>query len=179
MGLYFLLGVSLVSVICAIARLAVTIFWIRSGDILWNYPLIPFLSNIEACVAIITSSIPAIQPLFRGSLRLQRGEGATPQCRPKPSAGEWNGQDSDTAVSSKEDGSQGQSRQRWSLLSYLKRASNSLRAMSPTSQRQHATLSRQTGILTTGSRTETKDLEEDQDMEFVPGLAGEKALRMK
>ncbi len=179
MGLYFLLLVSLIAVICAIARLTVTIIWIRSVDISWNYPLIPFLSNTEACIGIITSSVPAIQPLFRGPLKQQRIESTTPLYKRNPSVRKWNGQDSETVVSSKADEGNGQKGGSWSLLTQLKKASTGLNAIRKGSQSRLPMFNMEPIIVTTGARTELKDLEEDQDVELVPGLAGEKALRMK
>ena len=63
--LYALLAISLISVGCAITRMVFVIVWVRSSDISWNYPLIPFVSNMEACVALMTTSFPALFPLFR------------------------------------------------------------------------------------------------------------------
>ena len=65
MGLWVLVAISFISVVCAIVRLASLIIWVRSVDISWNYFLIPFLANMEVCVCMMTSSVPAIFPLFR------------------------------------------------------------------------------------------------------------------
>ncbi len=64
-GLYFLIAVSGISVICSCLRLSSMIMWIHADDISWNFPLIPLFITLEACVALITSSVPAIYPLFR------------------------------------------------------------------------------------------------------------------
>ena len=64
-GLYTLIGVSFIAVIASCVRLSSLILWIRSPDISWNYPLIPLLCMIQSCVALVTSSLPAIYPLLR------------------------------------------------------------------------------------------------------------------
>ncbi|KAL8950218.1 MAG: hypothetical protein Q9222_003736, partial [Ikaeria aurantiellina] len=64
-GLYTLIAISFISVTCAIVRVNSFIIWINSSDISWNFPIYPLLCTIEACVALITSSLPAIYPLFR------------------------------------------------------------------------------------------------------------------
>lgn len=58
-GLYTLILISLIAVMAAL------VVWVHSSDISWNYPLMPFLTNMEACVAIMTFSVPAIYLLFR------------------------------------------------------------------------------------------------------------------
>ena len=179
MGLYFLLGVSLISVVCAVARLVVTIIWLRSIDISWNYPLIPFFSNVEACIAIMTSSVPAIQPLFRGPLKQQRLESKTSQYRLNPSAGGRNGQGSNVVVPSTANERGGRSNQNWSLFRRLKKASSGLQGLGLTGQRQLPTFNMQAGMMEMGPRTELKDLEEDEEINLVPGLGHEKALRMR
>ena len=177
LGLYFLLGVSAVSVICAIIRLAVTIVWIRSVDISWNYPLIPFLSNIEACVAIVTSSMPAVQLLFKRAPRLQSAEAAPSSSRDEPPE-EVESQDSKTAVPSTVDETDKRSSKTWSLLSRF-RASSGMSIKNKLFIHQHfSTFKSQTGM-TTGPRTELRDIGEEGDVEYVPGLPGEKVLRMK
>jgi len=60
-----LIAISFIAVVCSIVRMVALAVWMRSSDISWNYPLIPFLANMEACVALMTSSVPAIYPLFR------------------------------------------------------------------------------------------------------------------
>ena len=180
MGLYFLLLVSLVSVICALVRLAVTIVWIRSADISWNYPLIPFLSNMEACVAIITSSVPAIQVLVRGAEPRRPLE--TPptrrQQKDEPVAVEWDSQDSNTAVPSSAGETDRRSSRTWSLPSQFRQGSARVKEKRMSGQKQLTAFKSQTGM-TTGPRTELKDFDEEGDMDFVPGLSGEKVLRIK
>ena len=177
MGLYILLGVSAVSVICAIIRLAVTIVWIRSADISWNYPLIPFLSNIEACIAVITSSVPAIQLLFKRAQPRPPPE-AQPSLPRKEQTKELESQGSDTVIPSTAGETDKQSSKTWSLLSRLRSSSGTPNKMRTPSHKQLPTFISQTGM-TTGPRTELKDLEEEGDVDFVPGLPGEKVLRMK
>lgn len=177
-GLYVLLGVSLVSVICAIIRLAVTIVWIRSPDISWNYPLIPFLSNIEACIAIITSSIPAIQLLFKRAPRSQSAEAAMPPLRGEPPKEESESQGSETAVPYSAGETDKRSSKTWSLLSRLRPGSGVSNRKRMPHHQQFSAFKSQTGM-TTGQRTELKDLDEEGDVNFVPGLLNEKVLRMK
>ena len=64
-GLYTLIGVSFIAVIASCIRVGALILWVRSSDISWNYPLIPLLCMIQICVALVTSSLPAIYPLLR------------------------------------------------------------------------------------------------------------------
>ncbi|KAL8688289.1 MAG: hypothetical protein Q9218_005761 [Villophora microphyllina] len=64
-GLYTLIAISFISVICATIRVAAFVIWINSSDISWNFPIYPLLCTIESCVALITSSLYAIYPLFR------------------------------------------------------------------------------------------------------------------
>ena len=180
LGLYTLLGVSLVSVASAFARLAVMIIWIRSPDISWNYPLIPFLSNMEACIAIMTSSFPAIQALFRRT-EPRRPLETPPQSQPykqEPATEDWDGQDSSTAVPSTADESDKRSSRTWSMLSRLGLGAGKLPEKRMASHKQLTAFKTQTGIMT-GPRTELKDLDEDGDVELAPGLSSEKVLRMK
>ncbi|KAL8788046.1 MAG: hypothetical protein Q9195_007512 [Heterodermia aff. obscurata] len=64
-GLYTLIGVSFIAVIASCVRVSALVLWIRSTDISWNYPLLPLLCMIQSCVALVTSSLPAIYPLLR------------------------------------------------------------------------------------------------------------------
>ncbi|KAI4218884.1 MAG: hypothetical protein LQ349_008535 [Xanthoria aureola] len=64
-GLYTLIGISLIPVACAITRTNAFVIWIKSPDISWNFPIYPLLCVIESSVALITSSLPGIYPLFR------------------------------------------------------------------------------------------------------------------
>ncbi|MCJ1227474.1 hypothetical protein MMC12_004130 [Toensbergia leucococca] len=66
-GLCGLVALSIIPVIASLVRLNAFIIWINSDDISWNFALIPFLSSIEVCIALVTSSVPAIYPLFRNS----------------------------------------------------------------------------------------------------------------
>ena len=184
MGLYFLLVVSLVSVASAIARVVVMIVWIRSADISWNYPLIPFLSNMEACVAIITSSIPAIQAMFRQTEPRRTLESLPPAARQQrqqqwlqPSLVRWDGQYSNTAVPFSAGETNGRSTWTWSLLSQWRKGSARSDGKRTASCDQLNTYKSQTGM-TPGPRTELKAFDEDFDVRLVPGSLGEKVLRM-
>ncbi|KAL9594467.1 MAG: hypothetical protein Q9219_007016 [cf. Caloplaca sp. 3 TL-2023] len=64
-GLYTLIGISFIAVICAFVRVSAFVIWINSSEISWNFPLYPLLCTIETCTALITSSLPAIYALFR------------------------------------------------------------------------------------------------------------------
>ena len=168
--------------------MAFLIVWVCSSDISWNYPLIPFFSNMEACIALITSSVPAVMPLLR-SPDPKRGPAHAP---PPPAAiqapgtsdsekagsgAAWNSQE-ETAVQTSPDSSPRHSRG-WSLLNKLRPVTANkspgkrgfLQANAPLS-----TYKSQTGA--SGLRTELKDLDEGEE-NGIPGLKMEKKLRMK
>lgn len=179
MGLYLLIAVSAVSVVCAIVRVAVTIVWIRSVDISWNYPLIPLLTNVEACVAIVTSSMPAIQLLFKREPRLQPADAAPspPKYQPPLPSDSLESQDSETAVPSTSEETDKRSSHTWSLLSRLRPTSGVFK-QKMFSQRHPPTF-RSEDEMMTGPRTELKEIEEDGDVNFIPGLPSEKTLQIK
>ncbi|MCJ1425694.1 hypothetical protein MMC29_003594 [Sticta canariensis] len=63
-GLFFVIFISSFSIVCAIVRLIALIIYAKLPNTDWALPLIPFISVMEAYVALITSSIPAIYPLM-------------------------------------------------------------------------------------------------------------------
>ncbi|KAL6716814.1 hypothetical protein ACLMJK_004726 [Lecanora helva] len=164
-GLYMLIAISFIAVICSVIRLTSLLVWMRSPDISWNYPLIPFLANMEACVALMTSSVPAIYPLFRRPER--RNDFSNPPPPPMRSpAKEWISQDSqgDTAVPST--AQTDRSSKRWSLVSRAGEMMDKRRGQGD-DQRKNMTT-----IKSEGPRTELKSMyEEEEGKEFVPGLA--------
>ncbi|KAF6225245.1 hypothetical protein HO133_010442 [Letharia lupina] len=159
MGLWVLVAISSISVVCAIVRMASLIIWMRSIDISWNYPLIPFLSNMEVCVGIMTSSVPAIYPLFRRSAREQSHSDPAPPPMGSPETS-WVSQDShdETAVPSTAD----RSSKRWSFLSRKTSTKPKLDG--------HGYLS--TLRSEYGPRTELRSVFETEEVgDFIPGLA--------
>lgn len=64
-GLYVVVAISGLSIICAIMRLVALILVVHVApeDISWNSPVIPFVSVLEVYIALIASSVPAIYPL--------------------------------------------------------------------------------------------------------------------
>ena len=166
-GLWVLIAISFISVICAIVRMVALIVWIRSADISWNYPLIPFLSNMEACVALITSSVPAIYPLFRMSEPTNRGSQPLPPSR-RGSDKNWESQDSQegTAVPSTA-GATDVSSRRWSFLSRHGSFMSKVREKDVEGNRHMTT------IQSDGPRTELKSLFEvgEGEGEMIPGIA--------
>ncbi|KAI4211034.1 MAG: hypothetical protein LQ351_006154 [Letrouitia transgressa] len=118
-GLYSLIAISFVAVLAAILRLNTTVIWIHSIDISWNFPLVPFFCSLECCVALITSSVPAIYPLFRRSTmeaaEKRRSQMLEQQMVEQNKAHEWGSQDDTLASSS---GGRGTDRSRWSWLSW-------------------------------------------------------------
>lgn len=64
-GLYVVVAISGLSIICAIMRLAALILVVnvKPENISWNSPVVPFVSVLEVYIALITSSVPAIYPL--------------------------------------------------------------------------------------------------------------------
>ncbi|KAL8815529.1 MAG: hypothetical protein Q9223_005338 [Gallowayella weberi] len=110
-GLYTLIGISFISVTCAIARANAFVIWIRSSDISWNFPIYPLLCTIESCVALVTSSLPGIYPLFRQPAPEHRRSVAPPPTDSEQQI--WNSQGS-TLLSAQA----GDRRSRWSFLSW-------------------------------------------------------------
>ncbi len=170
-GLYAVILVSLISVICAIIRLASLIVWIRSADISWNYILITFFSDMEACVALVTSSVPAILPLFRGSGPRRSEAAALPA--PKEPEKEFDSQDS-TAIPSTAGESSRRSRtfSRLSWLGWHRPSTAKSREKKPRGINDpRSTVKSETGLFQSGPWTELKDLDEDEEM--VTGLRDE------
>lgn len=62
--LFLVIFISSFSIVCAIVRLIALIIYAKLPNTDWDLPLIPFISAMEAYVALITSSIPAIYPLM-------------------------------------------------------------------------------------------------------------------
>ena len=160
MGLWALVAISSISVVCALVRMASLILWMRSIDISWNYPLIPFLANMEVCVGLMTSSVPAIYPLFRRSERRQNYSDPAPPPMGSPQKS-WVSQDShdETAVPSTADN---RSSKRWSFLS----------RRTPTKPKEPKHEYRATTDSEYGPRTELKSVFEAEEIgDFIPGLA--------
>ncbi len=158
-GLWILVAISFISVVCAIVRMASLVIWMRSVDISWNYPLIPFLANMETCVGLMTSSVPAIYPLFRRPERKQSYSDPAPPPMGSPEKS-WVSQDShdETAVPSTADTSS----KRWSFLSR--------KASTKSKIEGHGYLS--TIRSEYGPRTELKSMFEAEEIgDFIPGLA--------
>lgn len=64
------------SIVCAALRLKALLDFLASNDITWTLPVAPFVSLIEDCVALITSSIPVVYSLFvkpRGTSKYSKG----------------------------------------------------------------------------------------------------------
>lgn len=159
LGLWTLVAISSISVVCAIVRMASLIIWWRSADISWNYILIPFLANMEVCVGMITSSVPAIYPLFRRPERKQSYSDPAPPPMGSPEKS-WVSHDShdETAVPSTVD----RSSKRWSFLSRKTSTKNSVNAHG------HVSTTRSEY----GPRTELKSVFETEEIgDFIPGLA--------
>lgn len=109
-GLYTLIGVSFIAVIASCVRVSSLVLWIRSSDISWNYPLLPLLCMIQSCVALVTSSLPAIYPLLRKPTpeQISRRQSRLPdQDREKA----WNSLEGSTLNNSR-----GDRRSRWSFI---------------------------------------------------------------
>lgn len=64
-GLYVVVAISGLSIICAIMRLValILVVHVKPEDVSWNSPVVPFVSVLEVYIALIASSIPAIYPL--------------------------------------------------------------------------------------------------------------------
>ena len=159
LGLWTLVAISSISVVCATIRMASLVIWMRSVDISWNYPLIPFLANMEVCVGLMTSSVPAIYPLFRRSDRRKDYSDPAPPPMGSPEKS-WVSQDShdETAVPSTAD----RSSKRWSFLSRKV-------AIKPKVDKHGY---QETTESDYGTRTELKSVFEAEDIgDFIPGLA--------
>lgn len=174
-GLYTLILISLIAVIAAIMRMAALVVWIHSSDISWNHPLMPFLTNMEACVAIMTSSVPAIYPLFRRPEKRQSWSNPPPP-EVKESVrieeeGEaeksWESHDSSDGTAGPNTANTDRSSKRWSFLSrdgsLKKKKGEDAGAVG----RQHMTT-----IHSEGPRTESKSMfeEDESGKEVIPGL---------
>ena len=160
-GLWVLVGISSISVVCALVRMASLIIWMRSIDISWNYPLIPFLANMEVCIGLMTSSVPAIYPLFRRPERKQSYSDPAPPPMGSPEKS-WVSQDShdETAVPSSADK---RSSKRWSFLS---------RKLSPSRRANNKQVFPTNTDSEYGTRTELKSVFEAEEIgDFIPGLA--------
>ncbi|KAL8934128.1 MAG: hypothetical protein Q9216_006061, partial [Gyalolechia sp. 2 TL-2023] len=107
-GLYTLIGISFISVICAFVRVGAFVIWIHSSEISWNFPLYPLLCTIETCVALITSSLPAIYALFRKPAPEHRRSAVIPDNEKA-----WDSQGGSTLKSVA-----GDRRSRWSFLAW-------------------------------------------------------------
>ncbi|CAD6564939.1 MAG: hypothetical protein ASARMPREDX12_004514 [Alectoria sarmentosa] len=159
MGLWILVAISFISVVCCIVRMTSLVVWIRSADISWNYPLIPFLANMEVCVGLITSSVPAIYPLFRRQERKQSYSDPAPLPMGTPEKS-WVSQDShdETAVPSTAD----RSTKRWSFLSRKESTKSDFNGPGHLSNIKSEY----------GPRTELKSVFETEEVgDFIPGLA--------
>lgn len=64
-GLYVVVAISGLSIICAIMRLValILVVHVKPEDVSWNSPVVPFVSVLEVYIALIASSVPAIYPL--------------------------------------------------------------------------------------------------------------------
>ena len=158
MGLWTLVAISFISVVCAFVRMAWLIIWMRSADISWNWPLIPFLANTEVCVGLMTSSVPAIYPLFRRPDRKKTYSDPAPPPMGSPKKS-WVSQDShdETAVPSAADK---RSSKRWSFLSRKSKGRPKHIYPSTVTDSEY------------GQRTELKSVFEAEEIgDFIPGLA--------
>ncbi|KAL8676408.1 MAG: hypothetical protein Q9186_007072 [Xanthomendoza sp. 1 TL-2023] len=126
-GLYTLIGISFISVACAVARANAFVIWIRSSDISWNFPSYPLLCTIESCVALVTSSLPGIYPLFRQPAPEHRRSVVPPLAASEQEF--WTSQGSTLLSTQAGDG-----RSRWSFLSWngsggAKKAESTVKSM--------------------------------------------------
>ncbi|KAL9577127.1 MAG: hypothetical protein Q9212_006568 [Teloschistes hypoglaucus] len=112
-GLYTLIAISFISVICAAVRVAAFVIWINSSDISWNFPIYPLLCTIESCVALITSSLYAIYPLFRKPAPEHRRSVVCPAAPSSDSEKQWDSQGSTLGT-----GNACDRRSRWSFLNW-------------------------------------------------------------
>lgn len=71
--LFMLIAISFIAIIVSVVRMVVSVVWIRSADISLDYPLVPFLTNMEACVALMTSSVPRSTRSFESQHRRKIG----------------------------------------------------------------------------------------------------------
>ncbi|KAG7002425.1 hypothetical protein G7Y79_00027g061170 [Physcia stellaris] len=110
-GLYTLIGVSFIAVIASCVRVSSLVLWIRSSDISWNYPLLPLLCMIQSCVALVTSSLPAIYPLLRKPTPEQISRRQSRMPDPEREEKAWNSLEGSTLNNSR-----GDRRSRWSFM---------------------------------------------------------------
>ena len=159
-----LIAISFIAVVCSIVRMVALAVWMRSSDISWNYPLIPFPANMEACVALMTSSVPAIYPLFRRPERREDFSNPPPPMR-EPTK-EWESHDSQDGTAVPSTAQTDLSSKRWSLLSKAESVRDKLRWRESNDPRHMTT------IKSEAARTELKSMfEEEEGKDFVPGLA--------
>lgn len=74
--IFVVIAISGLSIVCAALILKALIDFRETTDVTWTLATAPFVSLIEICVALITSSIPVIYPLFiksGASLRYSKG----------------------------------------------------------------------------------------------------------
>lgn len=159
LGLWTLVAISSISVVCAFVRMASLVIWMRSVDVSWNYPLVPFLANMEVCIGLMTSSVPAIYPLFRRSERRKHHADPAPPPMGLPEQS-WVSQDSheETAV-----------------LSTAEKSSKRCNFLSRKISTNHKDEKRgyhETTESDSGPRTELKNVFEAEEVgDFIPGLA--------
>ena len=159
MGLWTLVAISSMAVVCALVRMASMVIWLRSVDVSWNYPLVPFLANMEVCIGLITSSVPAIYPLFRRSERRKHRSDPAPPPMGLPEKS-WVSHDShdETAVPSTAE----RSSKRCNFLSrkISAKPKDEKRGYHETTESEY------------GPRTELKSVFEAEEVgDFIPGLA--------
>lgn len=92
-GIYAVVAISGLAVACAAVRLQALVSFKNNPDITWHLPVTPFVSTIEAFVALITSSIPVIYPLF-----VKAGKGTTGKSSSQPSEKRWPNQSARASV---------------------------------------------------------------------------------
>ncbi|KAI4284009.1 MAG: hypothetical protein L6R38_001747 [Xanthoria sp. 2 TBL-2021] len=105
-------SISFISIACAIIRANAFVIWIKSADISWNFPIYPLLCVIEPSVALVTSSLLGIYPLFRQPAPEHRRP-VVPPPADSEQGGTWNSQGS-TLHSAQA----GDRRSRWIFLSW-------------------------------------------------------------
>ena len=163
-GLWTLIAISFIAVICSIIRMVALVVWVQSSDISWNYPLLPFLANMESCIALMTSSVPALYPLFRRPERKESFSNPPPPMR-QPSK-EWASQDSQDGTAVPSTAQTNVSSKRWSFLSKAESTRNKLNGKDGDDRRHMTT------IKSEGPRTELKSMfEVEEAKECIPGLA--------
>ncbi|KAG8531310.1 uncharacterized protein KY384_002938 [Bacidia gigantensis] len=180
-ALYGLLAFSLISVLCAILRMTFVVLWVRSDDIAWDYILIPFLANMECCVALITTSAPGILPFLRSST-------PAPPARPvpkvevekAPSSGYTSEKDLESQDSTMVPSTANQtdrSSKTWSLLSRLRPGTAMSKRASAFIDPNRRLTTCKSETEPSGRRTELKDFDDVEDV--VPGVKTEAKLQMK